>query len=167
MPQRRTVQLSAAAVAHHIRGEPRLAEELVREISAQPADILTAFASLCVVTGEALALLTDTPLAAVLGALPTVDASPIRGARVLRTAAVAYVLGQATGDERRARVAGAELGDTATAINSMFNVAAAIVHSLAGEGDPAQMAATVATLMAVTAVSSPVITDPAGPIDLP
>lgn len=166
MPQRRTVQLSAAAVAHYIRGEPRLAEELVGEISPEPAEILSAFASLCVVTGEALALLTDTPLASVLDALPSVDASPIPGARVARAAAVAYVLGQATGDQGRTRSAGVELGDAATAINSMFDVATAIVHALAGEGDPAQMAATVATLMAVTAVSSPVIPDPGAPIDL-
>lgn len=157
MSQRRSVQLAAAAVAHCVRGDVEAAEQVVWTIAEDTGEILAAFARLCVVTGEALALTMARSLADVLPTVPPVDDAPIAGAAILRREAVRYVVGLAEGDRAGAGVASASFGDAITAINSTGNLAAGIVHALAGGDNPANVASSVATLMAVTTVASPAV----------
>lgn len=154
--------MAAAAVAHCVRGDVDAAEQMVWAIASDAGEIIAAFARLCIVTGEALALTVAGSLAEVLPTVPAVEDAPIAGAAILRPEAVRYVVGLAAGDRAGAGAAAASFGDASTAINSTGNLAAGIIHALAEGDDPARVASNVATLMAVTTVASPAVSPNSG-----
>jgi hypothetical protein len=155
MSHRRSVQLAAASVAHGIRGDLTAAAELIDEISNDPNAAIDAFTRMCLVTGAALAIREHKPLAEALETVAPVDVAPLPEAPVLRRSAIGYVVALAGGDQLRAAATSEAFGDAGTALNSLFNLAAAIVHALASLGDAAGMAAGIAQVMAVSTPEIP------------
>lgn len=150
MSQRRTVQLAAAAVAHHIRGDFAVAERTVHDISFDAPIIVAAFSRLCLVTGQALALIASESLSDVLDGAPFAAIGPIPGAPVQRATAIAYILALAGETPGSAASEGKAFGDVGVALNSLFNLAIGIVRVMARDADPAEVAARIATLVAFT-----------------
>jgi hypothetical protein len=159
--QRRTVQLAAAAVAHHIRGDYAVAERTVQDISPDPPIIVAAFTRLCLVTGQALALIASEPLSDVLDGAPFADHGPIPDTPVQRSTAIAYILALAGDTPGSAADTGKAFGDVGVALNSLFDLAIAIVRSMARNADPAEVAARIATLVAFTSHPSSTHSDTA------
>jgi hypothetical protein len=147
--RRQLVQLGAAALAHHLRGDQVGLYQLLSGWRSEPFVALDALAGLCVVTSEALAVLRGIPAEDVLRTLPAGGANPTPGVAVQRAAAVEYVVGLVERDADQTRRSADAFGDLATAINSTLELSAALVRDLAGGRDAALVASRIAVLGAI------------------
>lgn len=146
--RRELIQFSAAAVAHHLRGEGADAIAVLQSISGDPHDIVSALTMLGTVATQALVVLTGVPAGPLLASLPPRAAAPLPGAAPRRAAAVTYLTGVMLGDVKQTAEGASGFGNQASAINSIFDLAESLLVALAGAEDPASVAAAISTLMA-------------------
>lgn len=146
--RRELIQLSAAAVAHHLRGADADALAVLQSISADPHDIVSALTTLGTVATQALVVLSGVPAGEVLDSLPPRGAAPLPGAAPQRRAAVTYLTGVMLGDVELTAEGASGFGSQATAINSIFDLDESLLVALAGAEDAASVASAISTLMA-------------------